>query len=111
MHKKTILISGETIGRGEEQLGKMLMANFLRLLGESDTKPSSIIFMNFGVRLCCQGSEVLSHLKNIEEQGVELLSCTTCLEYLDLMDKLAAGKKTTMSRTIQAMMSDDIVTI
>ena len=105
------MINGEVIGRGDEQLGKMLMANFLRLMAENEPGPSSIIFMNFGVRLCCKGSESLPHLKKLEEQGVELLCCTTCLEYLDLWDELVIGKKTTMNQTIQAMMNNDIVTI
>jgi selenium metabolism protein YedF len=105
------MINGEVIGRGDQQLGKMLMANFLRLLVENEIKPSKIIFMNFGVRLCRKGSEVLVHLKKLEEQGVDLLCCTTCLEYLDLWDELVIGKKTTMNQTIQAMMNNDIVTV
>lgn len=111
MKPKTFLIQSEGLGRGDEQLSSMLMASFLRLLGESQDKPGSMIFWNAAVRLLCQGSQVLEHLKRLEEQGVELLACTTCLEYFDLMDKLAVGKPTTMMKSIQAMLSSDFVSL
>ncbi|HEX7364285.1 MAG TPA: sulfurtransferase-like selenium metabolism protein YedF [Dehalococcoidia bacterium] len=111
MKPKTFLIQSEGLGRGDEQLGSLLMASFLRLLGESQDKPGSLIFWNAGVRLMCQGSQVLEHLKRLEEQGVELLACTTCLEYFELMDKLAVGKPTTMMKSIQSMMGDDVVSL
>ena len=56
MTKKIFLIQSEGLGRGEEQLGSLLMANFLRLLGESKEKPENIVFWNTGVRLVCEGS-------------------------------------------------------
>ena len=111
MRPKIFLIQSEGLGRGDEQLGSMLMANFLRLLGESEDKPRTLIFWNTGVRLLCQGSRVLKHLKWIEEQGVELLACTTCLEYFDLTDKLVVGKPTTMMKSIQYMLDEGIVSL
>jgi selenium metabolism protein YedF len=111
MRPKIFLIQSEGLGRGDEQLGSMLMANFLRLLGESEDKPRTLIFWNSGVRLLCQDSKVLDHLKWIEEQGVELLACTTCLEYFDLTDKLVIGKPTTMVKSIQYMLDEDIVSL
>ena len=111
MRPKVFLIPSEGLGRGDEKLGSMLMANFLRLLGESEDKPGSLIFWNAGVRLLCQGSQVLEHLKRLEGQGVELLACTTCLEYFDLIDRLAAGKPTTMVKSIESMLSSDVVSL
>lgn len=109
MSSKVILIQGETLGRGDERLGMLLMANFLRLLGESDKKPGSLIFWNSGVRLVCEGSQVLDHLRRLEQQGIELLACTTCLEYFDLKDKQVVGKPTTMMKTITSLMNCDII--
>jgi selenium metabolism protein YedF len=108
---KVFLIQSEGLGRGDEQLGSMLMANFLRLLGDSEDKPGSMIFWNTGVRLLCEGSPVLHRLKLLEEQGVELLACTTCLEHFELADKLAVGKPTNMMKSIQSMLSSDIVSL
>ena len=109
MPSKTILIQSEGLGRGDDKLGAMLMANFLRLLGESRDKPAALVFWNAGVKLVCEGSRVLEHIKKLEGQGVEVLACTTCLEYLGLADKLAAGKPTTMIKSIQGMFSSDMI--
>jgi selenium metabolism protein YedF len=108
---KIFLIQSEGLGREDEQLGSMLMANFLRLLGDSEDKPSGMIFWNAGVRLACEGSPVLTRLKLLEEQGVELLACTTCLEHFELTDKLVVGKPTNMMKSIQSMLSSDVVSL
>jgi selenium metabolism protein YedF len=109
MQSKVILIQSEGLGRGDDQLGAMLMANFLRLLGESKDKPETLIFWNTGVRLVCEDSYVIDHLKWLEDQGVEILACTTCLEYFDLVDKLKVGKPTTMIKSIQSLLNSEIV--
>ena len=111
MTHKVFLIQSEGLGKGDDQLGSMLMANFLRLLGESEDKPSGMIFWNTGVRLLCEGSPVLHRLKLLEKQGVELLACATCLEHFELADKLAVGKPTNMMKSIQSMLSSDIVSL
>ncbi|MFH0769185.1 MAG: sulfurtransferase-like selenium metabolism protein YedF [Chloroflexota bacterium] len=109
MSSKVFLIQSEGLGRGDEQLGALLLANFLRLLGESKEKPGTLVFWNSGVRLVCEGSQVLGHLGRLEEQGVEILACTTCLEYFDLMNKLKVGKPTTMVKSIQSLMNSDMI--
>ena len=111
MKSKVILIQSEGLGQGDDTLGWMLMANFLRLLGEGEKKPSSIILWNGGVRLACHGSEVVIHLNKLVQQGVEILVCQTCLEYFDLMDKLLVGTPTTMVRSIESMLEYDMVTL
>jgi selenium metabolism protein YedF len=107
MASKVILIQSEGLGRGEDELGAILMASFLRLLGESQDKPATLIFWNAGVRLVCEGSLALEHLKRLEKQRVEILACGTCLEYFELTDKVKVGKPTTMVRSIQSMLSSD----
>jgi selenium metabolism protein YedF len=109
MSSKTFLIQGEGLGRGYDELGAVLMANFLHILGENQDKPKTIVFWNAGVRLLCEGSRVLEHVKKLESQGVEVLGCTTCLEYFQLADKMKAGKPTNMLRSIFAMFDSDMV--
>ena len=109
MPPKTFLIQSESLGKGDDQLGKLLMANFLRLLGEIKDKPGTMVFWNAGVRLVCADSPVLDHLKRLEEQGVEILACTTCLEYFELVEKLKVGKPSNMVKSIQSMFNSDMV--
>lgn len=111
MRPKHILIQGEGLGRGDDTLGKILMANYLRLMGEAESKPESMIFWNGAVRLLCEGSPVLEHVKKLARAGVTILACTTCLEYFELDDKLAVGERTTMAKSIEAMAEGDLVTL
>ena len=111
MASKVFLITSDVMGRGEDELGGLLIASFLRLLGESPEKPATMIFLNSGVRLVCDGSNVLDHVRKLEEQGVEMLVCTTCLEYFDFTDKLRVGKPTTMAKSIQSMMTADVISL
>jgi selenium metabolism protein YedF len=111
MKSKHILIQSEGLGAGDEKLGKLLIANFLRLLGEREDKPEAITFLNAGVKLVCKGSQVLEHIKKLEESGVEILACTTCLEYFDLVEKLSIGKPTTMAKSIEAMLDSEFIAL
>ncbi len=111
MQSKHILIQSEGLGRGNDKLGSILMANFLRLLAEKEEKPKTIIFWNSGVNLVCEGSKVLEHIKRLESAGVEILACTTCLEYLNLVDKLSVGKPTTMVKSIESMLDGEFIAL
>jgi selenium metabolism protein YedF len=109
MASKTILVQSSVLGRGDDELGMMLMSNFLRLLCESKEKPATLAFLNTGVQLVCEGSWALEHLKTLEEQGVEILACRTCLDYFELTDKLKVGKPTNMAKTIETMLATEMV--
>ena len=109
MPSKVILVQSEVLGRGDDELGTMCMANFLKSLEGSQDKAEKLIFWNAGVRLLCEGSWALGYLRKLEEQGVEILACTTCLEYFSLEDKLKVGKPTTMLKSIQSMFTSDMV--
>ena len=111
MDKKVFLVKSEELGSGPEQLGTILMSVFMRMLGENKNKPAKIIFLNAGVKLCCEGSKILEYLETLEGQGVELLCCTTCLEYFELKDKIKVGKPTTMPKTIEALYEYEVVSL
>jgi selenium metabolism protein YedF len=111
MSGKAFIIQSEGLGRGDDKLGKMLMANFLRLLGEPSVKPETIIFWNAGVKLLTESSPAIEHIKKLDEQGIQIRACTTCLEYYDLEDKIVVGEKSTMGAAIETMMSKDVITL
>jgi len=109
MSGRTILIQSEFLGRGSDELGEMLMSKFLDLLNDSKVKPASLLFLNSGVKLVAEGSWALVHLKKLEEQGVEILACGTCLDFFGLADKIRVGKPTNMADTIDSLLNSDIV--
>ena len=109
MSSKAFFITSDGIGRGDDELGQILMLNFLRLLGDSEKKPDTIVFMNTGVRLVCEESDLIPYIKKLEEQGVEVLACTTCLKHFNLVSKLKAGTPTSMVKSVELMMSSEVV--
>lgn len=91
-----LLVAGESIGQGSEELGLLLMRAFFHTLGEADGHPSAAIFMNGGVKLAVEGSPVLEDLHLLASKGVEILACGTCLNHFGLMDRLAVGRVSNM---------------
>jgi selenium metabolism protein YedF len=100
-----LVLDSAGLGEGEPDLGEKLMKAFLNVLLESGELPAKIIFMNSGVFLTTEGSPALEILTRYQEQGAELLSCGTCLEYYGRKEKLRVGDPTNMKDTVQAMMS------
>ena len=109
---KRLLILTDRIGRGDDELGRILMKNFLYSVARNAEKPSAVTFMNEGVRLACEGSASLDDLRLLMEEGVAVKVCGTCLDYLKLTESLAVGEIGTMPASVEALLnSDETVTI
>jgi selenium metabolism protein YedF len=100
-----LLISSNTMGRGDPELGDILMRGFVHTLGEVEPLPQTIIFLNSGVKLACEGSAVLDDLCTLAAEDVEILVCGTCLGYFELADKLLAGQVSNMYDITETMLS------
>lgn len=98
-----VVFSANTMGRGNDELGSVLIRAFMHTVAEQAVKPDVMIFYNTGVRLTVHGSEVLDDLKQLESKGVQLLVCGTCLNYFELKDKLAAGTVSNMYDILETM--------
>jgi selenium metabolism protein YedF len=98
-----ILVTGDKMGEGAEELGKILVKSYFYALTEAKPYPQTIIFLNSGVRLTTEGSEVLENLEKLHAQGVEILSCGTCLDYYGLKDKLRVGEVSNMYTIVEKM--------
>lgn len=90
-----IVISSNKMGEDPE-LGKILIRSFLYTVTETKPLPQAIIFYNTGVYLTLKDSEVLDSLEELEEMGVEITSCGTCLDYFEVIDDLGVGSVSNM---------------
>lgn len=109
---KRMLVLTDRLGSSNTELGNVLMRNFCYALARASEQPSVVMLMNEGVRLVCEGSEVLDDLRLLVESGVAVKACGTCLDFLGLSEKLEVGDVGTMVDGVDALMgSDDIVTI
>lgn len=98
-----VVIASDRMGEGNDALGKVLIKGFLFAVSQLDTLPKKILFYNGGATLTCEGSDSLEDLKNMEAQGVEILTCGTCLDYYGLKEKLAVGSVTNMYVIVESM--------
>ena len=98
-----ILMGKDSMGEGSEELGKVLIKGYFYTLTESKPYPKAILFVNSGVRLTTEGSEVVDHIRTLESEGVEILSCGTCLDYFNLKDKLIVGGVSNMYTIVEKM--------
>ncbi len=104
-----IFISSETVGRGDEELGRVLIKSLIYTLTEKDIKPKKIIFMNSGVKLTIEGSPVLENLQKIESAGTEILICGTCLDFFQLKEKVSVGNISNMYDIVDSFIQADKV--
>ncbi|MGL4773249.1 MAG: sulfurtransferase-like selenium metabolism protein YedF [Clostridium sp.] len=102
-----LLITSDELGNGSEALGKTLMKNYIYALSENEELPKKIFFINSGVNLTVEGSEVLESLNTLDENGVEIYSCGTCLDFYGLKEKLEIGEITNMDTIVEAMNKSD----
>jgi len=101
---QTVFLSSRTIGRGDDELGALLMRGFLYTLTESETVPQRVLLMNSGVTLAAEGSEHLENLRRLVDLGVEILACGTCLEFYKLTDQLAVGRVSNMQEIAEFLL-------
>ena len=96
-------IGSDRMGGGSDELGRILMKSFIFAVTQMDALPDKMVFYNGGAKLTIEGSECLDDLKTLEEQGVEIMTCGTCLDYYGIKDKLAVGSVTNMYSIVETL--------
>jgi selenium metabolism protein YedF len=91
-----VLIPSDGLGHGDDELGRILLRSFLYTLHEVEPLPSTIVFLNAGVKLTADDSLVLEDLQVLEGRGVEILACGTCLGHFGLKERIAVGQVSNM---------------
>lgn len=86
-----VQITSDGMGRGDDELRRKLIATYLTLLDRNGMLPGAIAFFTDGVKLVVEGSPVLDVLRSIESKGVPLVLCKTCIDYLELEDRVRVG--------------------
>ncbi len=103
--RNVVYIGKDRMGTGDDELGAKLMRGFLRTWIDVNPKPWRMIFINSGVRLTTIDEESTEATLLLQEKGVEILSCGTCLQHFGLEDKLKVGKATNMYEVIETLNS------
>ena len=99
-----MIVKSSGLGEGEVDLAGKLIKSFFTQMSELGRAPARMIFVNSGIFLTTEGSQVGELLQELEELGTEILTCGTCLEYYKRKDQLIVGQVTNMKETVSAML-------
>ena len=112
MYNQVVVISSDTLGRGDESVGQTLLGTFLRKILASLNKPDAIIFYNSGVKLLTRQSYYLDILDALERSGVELLACGTCVYKVCGQHSLSVGRISNMDEIADILInSPKVITL
>jgi len=110
--KIMVMCATDRLGFGDDELGLKLMVNFLRTLKEMGEELWRLVFVNNGVKLAIDGSEVLEDLRQYEKDGLKILVCGTCLNHFNLLERKQVGETTNMLDIVTAMqLADKVISI
>lgn len=98
-----VVLSSNLMGQGDEMLSKALMKGFVYALSQQDILPETVLLYNSGAFLSSEGSDNLDDLKELEAQGVEILTCGACINHYGLEDRLKVGGVTNMYEIVERM--------
>lgn len=107
-----IVLNSDSLGKGDEELGKKLLGAFLRKTLVCEPLPDTIICYNSGVKLMAQGSIVLDAFDSLSLKGVEIIACGTCVDHYDLRNVIQVGRVSDMTEIVSVMMqADKVITV
>jgi selenium metabolism protein YedF len=110
--KIMVMCATDRIGFGDDELGLKLMVNFIKTLKEMGRELWRLVFVNNGVKLTIDGSEVLDDLKALEGKELKILVCGTCLDHFNLLERKQVGETTNMLDIVTAMqLADKVISI
>jgi selenium metabolism protein YedF len=111
-NKIMVMCATDRMGFGDDALGLKLMISFIHTLKEMGPDLWRLVFVNNGVKLAIEGSEVLPILQELASDGIHILVCGTCLTHFGLMDKKRVGETTNMLDIVTAMqLADKVINI
>ena len=95
--RTVVVFNKDQLGHGDRELGRKILATFLRksiaLQGLE-----ALVFFNAGVKLVAPDSPYLGELRALEERGVEIVPCGTCLAHFAITP--AVGKVSDMDAIV-----------
>ncbi len=108
----TVIINSDSMGSGDAALGTKILGSFLRTLLTVEPLVDCVVLYNAGVRLLGEGSPLLEEVKALDEAGVEMLACVTCVEFFELREAMVVGEIAGMRDIVQKQLAaDKVITV
>jgi selenium metabolism protein YedF len=112
VQKILVLLAADSLGKGDDELGRKIVINFIRTMKEMGDDLWRLVLLNSGVKLAVEGSEVLPQLQALAGAGVGILVCGPCLKTFNLLEKKQVGELTSMVDIVTSMqMADKVISL
>lgn len=86
-----VVIDSNSMGSGSDDLGKILIKGFINTLDQLEGLPLEVICYNSGVTLATKGSDTAQSLKKLEDKGVKITLCGTCVDFYGIKESIEVG--------------------
>ncbi len=100
-----VAFTSDRMGQGSDELGELLLNNFVKAVKDLDALPSKMVFYNSGVMIGSEDSPVVNNLRELEKMGVGLFFCATCVDFYSLNEKIKIGSLSNIFEIAQIMAS------
>ena len=111
-NKTLVLLATDSLGKGDEELGRKIVINFIRTVKEMGDNLWRLVLLNGGVKLAVEGSEALPQLQELAGEGLGILVCGPCLKTFGLFEKRQVGELTSMVDIVTSMqMADKVISL
>ena len=112
VQKILVLVAADSLGKGDDELGRKIVINFIRTVKEMGDDLWRLVLLNSGVKLAVEGSEVLPQLQELAGAGLGILVCGPCLKTFNLLEKQQVGQLTSMVDIVTSMqMADKVISL
>ena len=106
---RVVVLSADTMGGGDEKLGKKLMKAFIFALTSQDVLPDKVICYNTGARLTTVDADTVKDLRALEAAGATVMTCGTCLDFYGLKEALKVGIVSNMYDIVEVLMGASLI--
>lgn len=101
--KTAVVINGNGMGHGDAELGRKILGTFFTKAVGAFEALEAIVFYNAGVRCLVEGSPYLPALSTLDEHGVDLIACGTCVDALEVRERIRVGEVGSMDRILREL--------
>ena len=98
-----VAIGSNSMGKGANELGEILIKGFLYTLTQLDPPPQTLLLFNGGVKLAAADANTHTDLETLSQRGTRILVCGTCVNYYGI--DIAVGEIANMLDIVEAMQS------
>ncbi len=91
-----VAVRSREMGEGDSELGGLLVRGYFNALKNMESIPTHILMYNSGIFHSLKGTDVAESLARLEDLGVSVIVCGTCVDFYQVKEKVAVGRISNM---------------